>query len=336
MISKLSNTKLRPFSLDDAEGVVNLINRHSQAILGVKDTDLDEMVNDWTSPGVAPDEMIRVLEDDQGTIIGYIDVWDISKPHVTKYIWGVLDPEYWDDDCFRYMLRWAEEFACSRIPLAPDEARVVMNMGLSNKDLHRMTALENYGFELVRNFFRMEIDLDHAPQTPIIPEGLTVRPIHLESELRAALIAMEDGFSDHWGHVDRSVEELLEQWQHFIDNSNDFDPSLWFLAMDGDKIAGVCRCKNKMTEDPDMGWVNQLCVRKAWRRQGLGMALLLTGFSELYRRGKARIGLGVDATSLTNATRLYEKAGMHVTQQYGTYEKELRPGKDIVLKSLAA
>jgi ribosomal protein S18 acetylase RimI-like enzyme len=91
-----------------------------------------------------------------------------------------------------------------------------------------------------------------------------------------------------------------------------------------------------MTEDPDMGWVNQLCVRKSWRRQGLGMALLLTGFNEFYRRGKRRVGLGVDATSLTHATRLYEKAGMHVTQQHDTYEKELRPGKDIVLKSLDA
>ncbi len=94
--------KLRPFSLNDAEVVVNLlINRHSQAILGVKDTDLDEMVNDWTSPGVVPDELIRVLEDGQGTIIGYIDVWDISKPHVTKYILGgVLDPEFWDTIVF--------------------------------------------------------------------------------------------------------------------------------------------------------------------------------------------------------------------------------------------
>ena len=334
MNSKLSNTMLRPFTLDDAEEVVRLINRQSESILGVKDTDLDEMINDWNSPGVVLKDMARVLEDEQGNIIGYVEVWDTSEPHVTKYIWGVLDPDHWDEDCYRYMLRWAEENACSKIPLAPPGTRVVMNMGLSNKDLNRKAALENYGFELIRNFFRMVIELDHAPQTPIIPEALTIRPIHLESELRSVLIAMEDGFADHWGSVERSIDEMLEQWHYFIENNNDFDPSLWFLAMDGDEIAGVCRCKSKMIEDPDMGWVNQLCVRKPWRRQGLGMALLLTGFNELYRRGKARVGLGVDATSLTHATRLYEKAGMHVTQQYDTYEKVLRPGKDIVLKSL--
>jgi len=44
------------------------------------------------------------------------------------------------------------------------------------------------------------------------------------------------------------------------------------------------------------------------------------------------VGLGVDSTSLTNATRLYEKAGMHVDRQYDTYEYELRQGKDLAKK----
>jgi len=41
------------------------------------------------------------------------------------------------------------------------------------------------------------------------------------------------------------------------------------------------------------------------------------------------VGLGVDAQSLTGATRLYEKAGIRVERQYDVYEKELRPGKDL-------
>ena len=49
----------------------------------------------------------------------------------------------------------------------------------------------------------------------------------------------------------------------------------------------------------------------------------------IFQRGKQRVGLAVDATNLTNATRLYEKAGMHVSLQYDTYEKELRPGQDL-------
>jgi hypothetical protein len=38
------------------------------------------------------------------------------------------------------------------------------------------------------------------------------------------------------------------------------------------------------------------------------------------------IGLGVDASSPTGATRLYLKAGMRVASEFVTYKKELRAG----------
>ncbi len=56
------------------------------------------------------------------------------------------------------------------------------------------------------------------------------------------------------------------------------------------------------------GWIDQVAVRRPWR---------------------TRVGLGVDGQSLTGAQRLYERAGMQVTMHIGTYEKELRPGKDL-------
>jgi len=322
-------TKLRPFNLDDAQETVDLFNACSQALFGWDNCNLNDLMNEWTSPGMVVEEMIRVLEDENGKIIGYIDVWDISKPHVTKYVFGVLHPDHWDDIRYREMLIWAEGLARERINLAPTGTRVVMSQGISNKDIQRKKALESYGFELVRHFVQMEIELKEKPLTQELPAGIAIMPIDINTELEDALLAMEDGFKDHWGHVDRPFEEVLTQWQHFLENDQDFDPTLWFLAKSGDQIAGICRCHPNTVEDPEMGWVNQLCVRKPWRRQGLGMALLLTAFEEFYQRGKKRGGLAVDAASLTNATRLYEKAGMHVTQQYDTYEMALRPGKDL-------
>jgi GNAT superfamily N-acetyltransferase len=108
-----------------------------------------------------------------------------------------------------------------------------------------------------------------------------------------------------------------------------FDPELWFLAMDGDEIAGMSLCMRQSREDKDMGWVRTLGVRRPWRRQGLGLALLHHSFGELYRLGQSRVGLGVDASSLTGATRLYEKAGMRPIRQFDSFELELRPGRDI-------
>ena len=62
------------------------------------------------------------------------------------------------------------------------------------------------------------------------------------------------------------------------------------------------------------------------RRRGLAQALLLHSFGQLYAHGMRCIGLGVDADSLTGATRLYEKVGMHVERRHELWEKELPIG----------
>lgn len=72
-----------------------------------------------------------------------------------------------------------------------------------------------------------------------------------------------------------------------------------------------------------------LAVRKPWRKRGLGLALVQHSFVDFFKRGKARVGLGVDAANLTGATRLYEKAGMRASRQFDVYKKERRAGVEM-------
>ena len=332
MTNTMTKIRMRPFCLEDAEAARNLFNAYSRHIHGRDAYNLADLLNEWTSPGHDIENVIRVVENGRGEIIGYIEVWDVTDPHVVKYLWGVIHPDAWEDAHYQHMLLWAESCARSRIALAPKEARIVMSMGIPHTDSRRKRALESYGFDLVRHFFRMEIALNGASQDVILPRDLRIETIDLDREFRNAVIAMDDAFSDHWGHVPQPIDQLLEQWEHNVVKNQNFDPALWFLAKDGDRIAGACRCSAKMVEDPQLGWVNQLCVGRPWRRQGLGTALLKTAFNAFQQRGKARVGLGVDANSLTHATRLYEKAGMHITRQYDTYDVELRPGVDLTKK----
>jgi GNAT superfamily N-acetyltransferase len=175
----------------------------------------------------------------------------------------------------------------------------------------------------------MEIELDKAPPAPQWPAGIRVRTLYAGQEEHAVFEMIEEAFQDHWGHT----PVTFEQWSSWRLNSRGFDPTLWFLTFDGDKLAGAALCH--IFEDLHMGWVNQLAVRRPWRRRGLGMALLLHAFGEFYRRGHHTIGLGVDSQNLTGATRLYERAGMHVALQHDSYEKELRPGQDLRTLSLS-
>ena len=107
------------------------------------------------------------------------------------------------------------------------------------------------------------------------------------------------------------------------------DLSLWFVAEDDGEVAGIALCKPFDGEE-GLGWVRVLGVRRSWRRQGLGRALLLHLFGEFHRRGFHGVGLGVDAESLTGAHRLYESAGMRVYRRYDVYEKALSGSSEAV------
>ena len=62
----------------------------------------------------------------------------------------------------------------------------------------------------------------------------------------------------------------------------------------------------------------------AWRRRGLGLALLRQAFTWFWERGERRVGLGVDTENPTDARRLYERAGMRAVWQADVHEKVLR------------
>jgi GNAT superfamily N-acetyltransferase len=166
----------------------------------------------------------------------------------------------------------------------------------------------------------MEIEFSEEPAAASWPAGVAVRSAGADEDLRPFYEASEEAMADHWGHVPRSYEEWRER-----KTGLNFDPNLWILAVDGEEPAGAVLC----SDSDGLGWVDTLAVRQPWRRRGLGYALLTHAFRELYRRGMRRMALGVDAESPTGATRLYERAGMHIGQQYATYSKELRPGIDL-------
>jgi mycothiol synthase len=68
--------------------------------------------------------------------------------------------------------------------------------------------------------------------------------------------------------------------------------------------------------------VDHLGVLREWRNQGIGTALLYHTFGVFYGRGFHKVKLSVDSSSLTNAPRLYERAGMHTTQKYHIFSKD--------------
>lgn len=192
-------------------------------------------------------------------------------------------------------------------------SRVLSGAWEGNEPVQR--ALEAAGFGPVRHSYRMAIELDDVPPAALLPAGLELRTFR-PGEERAVYETEMETFEDSWEHV----HVPYERWLHWTVERPGFDPGLWLLAVEGEAIAGIALCRIH-EEDPATGWVTILGVRRAWRRRGLGEALLRAGFAELARRGCARAVLGVDAESLTGAHRVYERAGMRAAARFEVYER---------------
>ncbi|MCD6555341.1 MAG: GNAT family N-acetyltransferase [Anaerolineae bacterium] len=67
------------------------------------------------------------------------------------------------------------------------------------------------------------------------------------------------------------------------------------------------------------GWVDTLCVRRPYRRRGVGEALLLAGLHKLRDAGLEIAALGTDAENLTGAVRLYERVGFREARRWVNY-----------------
>ncbi|MFC2079645.1 GNAT family N-acetyltransferase [Candidatus Bipolaricaulota bacterium] len=331
---QLNDLIIRPATQDDLNGVCEVIRAYSVDMFGVENDAKRNVEMTWGQPGFQVDTDTRVVATPAGRIVGYGEVEDTQAPHVRIGCWSRVHPEYRGLGLGARLLDWIEKRAREAIDRAPDGTRVTLSHGVPDADLEMQRLFKDHDFSVVRHFWRMTIELDHGIPEPVWPDGVSVRTFMFEEDLESVVHAFRDSFQDHWGYVEKSFEEDLKEWDYWIRSDEEFDETLTFLAMAGDKVVGLSSCDPKHPEDPNMGLVEVLGVRRAWRRKGIALALLHHTFLEFHRRGQKRVGLGVDATSLTGANKLYAAAGMKPTRQTDFVEKELRPGIDLSLQSL--
>jgi mycothiol synthase len=293
--------RIRPATVEDAPAVNELVVAVDTAVQGWSDSTAVELVDWWRLTDLAANSW--VVEDDSLAAYGVV----ISHGESAETD-GFVHPAKTGLGLGSWLVRRGEERvrelgypAALTWCLAPDaDARALF---------------ERSGYREVRRFYRMLVEHQAKPAEPEWPEGFRVTTFEPGDE-RAFHAALNEAFAEEWNFVPQS----FEVWAERRINVPDFDPTMWFIVREGDEIAGVLR------GDPERGgaaWVGALGVRPRWRKRGLGLALLRHAFAEFYRRGQPRVGLGVDAQNPTGATRLYERAGMHITYEAAAFKKEL-------------
>lgn len=305
---------------DDIPAIQSLLRDFDIAEMGEADAySTDDILRDWEDLDLTTDAWLVWAPD--GLLSGYAVLMDDGGGRLLAD--GYVHPTRQGLGIGSTLIELMESRANAIVAAQPDDTRRVLVNQIAAKSQAARDLLEQRGYALTRIYFRMQIVLEEPPPAPAWPEGIRVRACDGSPEdIQRAYTTIESAFRDHWAHVPRSFQEWK---QHMVRES--FDPALWFLAEEGQQVVGAALCQIR---DDGSGWITQVGVLRPWRERGLGLALLRHAFAAFYGRDIRKIGLGVDAQSLTGAQRLYERAGMRVSMRIGRYEKELRPGRDLM------
>ncbi len=308
--------KVRRPTRDDAPAISALISARNLAEYG-KDTDPrspEQILAGWEKHDPAANTW--VIDGPERLVAAYAYVNDRDPSSLWSIIY--VSPDHAGRGIGSTLLRLVIERGHDLAATCPAERRVTLSQGVNPANDAAVRLLTALGFTHEVTFWMMSIELDAPPPNPAWPEGVTVRTVHDEDDLRLCYAVQQEAFQDHWGFEPVSFEE----WRSAM-HIEKFERDLIWMAVAGDEVAGVAF--GMIGENGD-GWVSKISVRRAWRRRGLGNGLLAAAFQSLYARGARRVELGVDGDSPTSAQRIYLRAGMRHEMSFGIYSTVLHPG----------
>jgi mycothiol synthase len=334
--------EIRPAKWTDVDHLVELRNASSQSTRGTDVTADHWQRRHWHVTGLNLDtDTLLVLAGKQA--IAFVELTSES-PFVVYEMVGVVHPDFRGQNLGAFLVNWAENRASQDLEKAPEGAAVFIQNSTFDSNRPGCDLLAAHGFEIVRDFVYLQIEMETPPPQPAIPAGIEIRELQ-SSDWDKIGPALSEAFIDHWGIVgfefpeeevdDKSDKPSPEETDPEAFNPEYFNsPGLCFVAWDGDEVAGSCLCNATTVEFPAGGYLGSLSIRPNYRRRGIGLALTLQVLDVYYERGTRHVLTDTDGDSFTRAYRLYQKAGMEIFRRELVYEKTIRAGKDLVKRNM--
>ena len=288
----------RPARRSDLAEVLALYVAFDLATRGFVDSDESDVTGDWDAPGFDMATGTLVLERD-GRVAGYAVV---DADGVADTVTDLARP---DDGAVDRLLDFLEA-----------QPHPVLQHYLQVGDAEGEARFAQRGWAPARRFWRMRVELTAPTPAPVWPEGVQVRELDPARDGRAVHEVVQTAFEDVGdGHVRRPYDAWAARML-----GDRFDPQLSLVAVEGDEVVGALLGQDVT----DYAFVRQLAVPAASRGRGTALALLHEVFARARTRGLPAVGLGVDAANATGATRLYERAGMAVHEEFTRWDLDRR------------
>ncbi len=310
-----SGFTMRPAFMEDAAALANLIALRDRldyppALDYQPEYTVEDIQAEWHSLNLADDTRLVFAPDGQlvgylGVTTGFVDAAR-TQPYIGIHSFSGVHPAFIGQGIGTALLRFAQTWAWHQHPDSP--LRMIAWINPRNERAQRLLTREGFLSDQ-HSVVEMKVKLNQEPAPVQWPTGISVRPF-------------QPGRDD--GLVKSTIEESFDRpfthWDHVYTHRPDFDPTFWHLAWDGEHLAGVVIT----IPNPALGWIDQLGVRPAWRRRGIGQALLQHAIRDFYRRGLRIVALSVSLNNPYGALRLYERAGMQVGSQIDRYSKPIQ------------
>jgi mycothiol synthase len=306
--------QMRATTMDDLGKVVQLLTATDLADSGEPQWSEENLRAFWQADDVHVETDTWIVVAPNEEVAGYAARRRSGPGRIRSFLYVL--PAYRGRGIEPYLLKQMETGLLHHGAEVFAEAQVKIVIQMRGRNQEGRRGLEEAGYILARSFSIMEIILDRPFPNPQWAEGITVRPFVPEQDEHAVYTVDEEIANDERDHRPMTFE-AWKNW-YYLDQE-EFDPTLWFLAYTRNELVGVALNRSSRAK----GEILHLGVRRSWRHKGLGMALLLHTLATFMQRNVYKISLSVDTQNLTGAHRLYERAGMYVTDQYHTYEKSV-------------
>jgi mycothiol synthase len=303
--------------IEDGPAIADMVNEETVALTGVRLASVEWVTTAWTAPGARLDRDFGVITDGEGAIAGYFMI-EFEPPFTTVSVIGAVALSHHNRGIGSAIIAEVERRGRE---LAAGHENVTLRMGALAGEPRVAALLTAHGFREVRVFWSMTLRFDGPPPPPADVAGIDIRRL-VPGQEREVYQCAAEAFEDHWGDGFSSEESWLHR---HVDASDSFDPELWFLAWKGERLIGLLLANAEAEEDPALGYVGLLGVRREARGRGIGEALLRRSFVTFHRLGKRGAQLVVDSESSTGANRLYERVGMTAQPRFAFWDRALLP-----------
>lgn len=297
----------------DLQPIADLLNICEAVDQAEEGISAEELREEFNEPGFDPARDLRLWEDSSGQLLGFAQIWR-SQPDepLDAFVWFRVHPQARGSSLGEQMLAWAN--GCAREHGTPLRA-MAWDTETTQADL-----LARNRFQPIRYFLRMNRSLELPIPQPHLPAGFTIADGNHDPAEWAALY--NESFVDHWSFHPMNAERVA-----FFQSESIYRPDLNLVVIspEGQLVAfawnSIRPAENQRSGRLE-GRIGLLGTRRGFRKLGLGRALLYESMQRLRDAGMQFATLGVDAESLTGATRLYESVGFQVRRRRTIYQQQ--------------